>query len=134
MAAGMSAEEARYAAMRMFGNATVAKEQTEETWGWTWLERLLQDVRFAMRQIRRAPGFSIIAILTLALGIGANNAVFTLTHGLAVEQTSGAGAGSAGEAGDRFKRRRPGGSAAHGDRRGGAHGAVERYRAVYGCL
>jgi predicted permease len=82
VAAGMSSEEARYAAMLAFGNATVANEQTQEVWGWTWLERLLQDLRFAMRQIRRAPVFALIAILTLALGIGANNAVFTLTHAL----------------------------------------------------
>jgi predicted permease len=82
IAAGMSTEEARYAAMRVFGNATVVNEQTQETWGWTWLERLLQDIRFATRQIRRAPGFALIAILTLALGIGANNAVFTLTHAM----------------------------------------------------
>ena len=59
--------------------------KTQETWGWTWLERLLQDLRFATRQIRRAPGFALIAILTLALGIGANNAVFTLTHALLLE-------------------------------------------------
>jgi predicted permease len=85
IAAGMSAEDARYAAMRAFGNATVANEQTQETWGWTWIERLLQDVRFATRQIGRAPGFAVIAILTLALGIGANNAVFTLTHALLLQ-------------------------------------------------
>src|SRR5258708_590078 len=82
IAAGMSPEEARYAALRAFGNATLANEQAREAWGWTWLERLLQDVRFAMRQIGRAPGFALIAILTLALGIGANTAVFTLTHAL----------------------------------------------------
>ncbi|MGA9718728.1 MAG: ABC transporter permease [Acidobacteriaceae bacterium] len=85
IAAGMPPEEARRAAMRDFGNATITNEQTQETWGWTWLERLLQDVRFATRQIRRAPGFALIAILTLALGIGANNAVFTLTHALLLE-------------------------------------------------
>jgi predicted permease len=85
IAAGMPPEEARYAAMRAFGNAVVANEQTQETWGWTWLERLVQDLRFATRQIRRAPGFAPIAILTLALGIGANNAVFTLTHALLLQ-------------------------------------------------
>jgi putative ABC transport system permease protein len=85
IAAGMPPDEARHAAMRVFGNATITNEQTQETWGWTWLERLLQDLRFATRQIRRAPGFALIAILTLALGIGANNAVFTLTHALLLE-------------------------------------------------
>ena len=85
IAAGMRAQEARYAAMRMFGNVTVVNEQTHATWGWTWLERLMQDVRFAIRQIGRAPGFALIAIVTLALGIGANNAVFTLTHSLLLQ-------------------------------------------------
>ena len=82
LAAGMTPEEARHAATRTFGNVTAARERMHETWSWMWLERLLQDVRFAMRQIGRAPGFALIAILTLALGIGANNAVFTLTHAL----------------------------------------------------
>ena len=82
IAAGMSPDDARYAAMRAFGNATVVSEQAQATWGWTWLERLAQDVRFATRQIRRAPGFALIAIVTLALGIRANTAVFTLTHAL----------------------------------------------------
>lgn len=82
VAAGMPAEEARRVAIRSFGNSTLVKERTRETWSWTWLERLAQDVHFAMRQIARAPGFALVAILTLALGIGANNAVFTLTHSL----------------------------------------------------
>src|SRR4051794_37798965 len=64
IASGMAPGEARYAALQAFGNATVANEQTQETGGWTWLERLLQDLRFATRQIRRAPGFALIAILT----------------------------------------------------------------------
>ena len=82
IAASMPPQQARQAAMRTFGNPTVVTEQVRETWSFTWLERLLQDIRFATRQIARAPGFAIIAILTLALGIGANNAVFTLTHAL----------------------------------------------------
>ncbi len=82
VAAGMAPAEARRAAMREFGNATVIREKAHETWSWTWAERLAQDIRFATRQIGRAPGFATVAILTLALGIGANNAVFTLTHSL----------------------------------------------------
>jgi predicted permease len=82
IAAGMSPKEARQAAMRTFGNSTIVQEQVLETWSLNWLQRLIQDIRFATRQIVRAPGFAIIAILTLALGIGANNAVFTLTHAL----------------------------------------------------
>src|ERR1700760_869666 len=62
VAAGMPPDEARYAAIRTFGNATMVNEQAQETWGWTWVERLAQDVRFATRQFRRAPGFALIAI------------------------------------------------------------------------
>ena len=82
IAAGMSAEEARHAALRGFGNPAILRDQTRETWSWNWIDRILQDVRFATRQILRAPGFAVVAIVTLALGIGANTAVFTLTHAL----------------------------------------------------
>jgi putative ABC transport system permease protein len=79
---GMNEQQARTEALRSFGGVTQIRESYRMQRGLPGLAALRQDVHFATRQIRRAPGFALIAILTLALGIGANTAIFTLTHAL----------------------------------------------------
>jgi hypothetical protein len=79
---GISGEEARYAALRAFGNPTLIREQTRAIWSWNWLESLARDLRFSLRTLGRTPGFTVIAILVMALGIGANVALFTVVRGV----------------------------------------------------
>ncbi len=80
IAAGMSAEEARRVALRLFGNPTALRDQARETWSWQWLESLLRDLRHGVRALARTPGFTIIAVIVMGLGIGANVALFTVVR------------------------------------------------------
>jgi predicted permease len=75
---GSGEEQARADASHEFGNVALVKDVTRESWGWTWLERVLQDIRYAFRQFRRSPGFAASVVGTLALGIAATAAMFTV--------------------------------------------------------
>ncbi len=80
IARGMSPEEARYAARRAFGNPTLLREQARETWNWNTMETVLQNMRISIRTLARTPGFAFISILVIAIGIGANVALFTVVR------------------------------------------------------
>jgi len=77
---GMAPEEARLAALRLFGNPAVLREATRSFWSWNWLEGLWRDIRYGLRTLRRSPSFSATAILVMALGIGASTSLFTIVR------------------------------------------------------
>jgi predicted permease len=80
LAAGMDAEEARFAALRLFGNPTLLNEEARSAWSWNWLESAWRDVRYSSRTLLRSPSFSVTAVLVMALGMGASTSLFTIVR------------------------------------------------------
>jgi macrolide transport system ATP-binding/permease protein len=82
IALGLPPDEARRRALVRFGNVAVTMEDTRAVWSWRWLDELRQDLRYTIRTLARTPGFAVVVILTLALGIGANTAIFSLFNAI----------------------------------------------------